>query len=196
MRHHWAMGLLLLFSFLPAHAGEIEGRLILPDEMEKDKIAVWLEGNGATGEIPEETLKISQHGAMFAPDFIVISAGQSIEMPNDDDIAHNVFSYSETKQFNLGIYPKGETKIVNFETPGIVEMYCSIHRQMSATVFVAPSPLRTQADENGSFRFADIPPGAYALKVWSKKLDVQTYPVNVSAKRPTRVNFTPSITTE
>ncbi len=196
MRHHGVMGLLLLFSFFPAHAGEIEGSLILPDEMKKDRIAVWLEGEGATGEIPKETPTISQQGAKFAPDFIVISAGQAIEMPNDDDIAHNVFSYSETKPFNLGIYPKGQTKIVSFNTPGIVEMYCSIHRQMSATVFVAPSPLRTQSDENGLFGFADIPPGTYALKVWSKKLDVQTYPVRVSARRPTRVEIEPSIAAE
>ena len=54
--------------------------------------------------------------------------------PNDDPIYHNVFSLSRARTFNLGRFPRGESRAVRFDKPGIVKVFCDIHSHMSAAV--------------------------------------------------------------
>jgi plastocyanin len=61
---------------------------------------------------------------------LTIKVGDTIKFLNEDPWSHNVFSLSPAKKFDLGSYPKGESKTVTFDTPGIVEIECSIHPQM------------------------------------------------------------------
>lgn len=61
---------------------------------------------------------------------LTIRVGDSIKFLNEDPWSHNVFSLSATKNFDLGLYPKGQSKSVTFDKPGQVEIECSIHPQM------------------------------------------------------------------
>ena len=61
---------------------------------------------------------------------MTIRVGDSIRFLNEDPWVHNVFSLSPAKKFDLGSYPKGESKTVTFDAPGEVEIECSIHPQM------------------------------------------------------------------
>jgi len=61
---------------------------------------------------------------------LTINTGDSIKFLNEDPWLHNVFSLSPVKNFDLGSYPKGESKSVVFDKPGVVEIECSIHPQM------------------------------------------------------------------
>ena len=61
---------------------------------------------------------------------LTIKVGDSIKFLNEDPWSHNVFSLSATKNFDLGSYPKGQSKSVTFDKPGQVEIECSIHPQM------------------------------------------------------------------
>ncbi len=116
---------------------------------------------------PREPARISQHKARFTPAFLVVCAGQAVEMPNDDSITHNVFSYSKPNAFDLGLYPKGERRSVTLAHPGVVRIYCSIHKSMKGTIFVAPSPYSAVVDSEGSFEIRGVPAGSYLLKLWS-----------------------------
>jgi plastocyanin len=69
-----------------------------------------------------------QREARFAPPFLAIAAGQSVAMENDDAIYHNVFSFSKSNDFDLGLYPAGESRTVTFRYAGVVRTYCSILR--------------------------------------------------------------------
>jgi plastocyanin len=113
---------------------------------------------------------IRQHGARFEPDFVVVTVGQEIQMPNDDTIYHNVFSYSEPNDFDLGLYASGESLSLRFEHPGLVRIYCSIHEAMDGLIFVAPTSLHTMVDEQGQFEISAVPDGRYRLHVWSERL--------------------------
>jgi plastocyanin len=126
---------------------------------------VWVEG--VKKERPlEGELRISQSGAKFDPAFLIVPTGKTVQMPNDDTIAHNVFSYSTPKQFNLGIYPKGETKSVVFDKPGKIDLFCSIHRHMHAVIFVVPTTWFAEADAESKFSIKGLPAGKYAVKAW------------------------------
>src|SRR5262245_28792747 len=77
---------------------------------------------------------INQKGAAFSPHVLPIVAGTTVEWPNHDDIFHNVFSISEAKPFDLGLYKDPETKRVTFDKPGRVDAFCSIHKAMNCVV--------------------------------------------------------------
>jgi len=67
---------------------------------------------------------------------ITISVGDSIRFKNEDPFFHNIFSLSDLKTFDLGSFPKGQSKTVSFDQPGKVEVECAIHPEMYMEVTV------------------------------------------------------------
>jgi len=65
-----------------------------------------------------------------------IKVGPTIQFKNLDPYFHNVFSLSDTKLFDLGSYPQGQSRSVTFDKPGTVEVECAIHPLMKMTVEV------------------------------------------------------------
>jgi len=180
---------LALFLLLasPAFGGEVRGKVGLgvtgANVEEAGPIVVYLESAGPqplTFQLPKRPLEIHQHDASFTPAFIVIAAGETVVMPNDDVIFHNVFSYSTPNDFDLGLYPRGESRSKTFSYPGVVRVYCSIHESMSATIFVAPSIWHSLADAKGEFEIKDVPPGKYRLRTWNRRLPPATQLVEVT----------------
>ena len=86
-----------------------------------------------------------------------------------DAIFHNVFSLSKPRSFDLGNYPKGQTRKVVFPVPGIVYVYCHLHPNMAASIVVTPNQWSAKADEDGNFHLAGVPPGKYTAVAWHKK---------------------------
>ena len=70
------------------------------------------------------TKKITQKGAMFTPNVLPVLVGTTVEWPNHDDIFHNVFSMSEPKMFDLGLYKDPEVKRVTLDKPGRIDVFC------------------------------------------------------------------------
>ncbi|MCR9145010.1 MAG: methylamine utilization protein [bacterium] len=79
---------------------------------------------------------VSQKDKQFAPTELKIKTGDSVSFRNDDPFFHNVFSFSETRVFDLGSYPQGETRKVVFDKPGEVEVECAIHENMKLKIIV------------------------------------------------------------
>lgn len=179
----------------PEEKGRIQGRvtLSLPDvPLEKlGPIVVYLEALEGRLEydLPEVQPVLTQKHARFSPSLLVIAAGQTVSMPNQDDVLHNVFSFSKPKSFDLGLYRKGEEKEVLFSEPGVVRVYCSIHASMNATIFVAPSPYTAVANRAGGFSIGGIPPGRYRLATWCQKLPALERTVDVRADEVSSVSL-------
>jgi plastocyanin len=132
-------------------------------------VAVWVNTSDG-GPAPAGRLTITQRNLEFSPSLLVITAGQTVAMPNEDDVAHNVFSSSSARAFNLGIYPKGQNKEVTFTEPGIVDLRCSMHRRMGATIVVSPSRHHAIGHVGERFEIANVPAGTYELRAWSRDL--------------------------
>jgi plastocyanin len=167
-----------------AAGGELRGRvaLDLPGARLADfgPVVLYLEGRaGAPASAGRPELR--QHDAQFSPGFLAVAAGASVAMPNDDDIFHNVFSFSSPNQFDLGLYPSGESRKVAFRHPGVVKVYCSIHEGMSATIFVAPTRWFAVAADDGRYAIPDVPPARYRLWTWAEKLPETERDVEVGA---------------
>jgi hypothetical protein len=110
---------------------------------------------------------MARHGGQFVPSFLVVVAGQTVSMPNEDEVAHNVYSLSTTKQFNLGYYARGEHKTVTFDRPGLVEMLCVIHSFMRAKILVVPNKYYATVAADGSFHIRNVPAGTFTLTFWT-----------------------------
>ena len=67
---------------------------------------------------------------------LTIHAGDTVHFRNEDPWFHNIFSLSDLKTFDLGSYPKGESKAVVFDKPGEAEIECAIHPEMYMVIEV------------------------------------------------------------
>jgi plastocyanin len=163
-----------------AVAGELAGRA------GEGYVAVWLEGS-LPKDVPAP-ITIAQRGVKFTPDFVVVVAGQRVEFPNEDNVAHNVYSASDAKQLNLGVYEKGESRSVVFEQPGLVQLHCWLHKRMNADIIVVPNRFHADA-RSGTFRITGVPAGTYRLVAMLRDGTRRTKNVTVAATGVLAVDF-------
>jgi plastocyanin len=135
-------------------------------------------------------VEIVQRQETFAPRVVAVPVGSVVAFPNDDPIYHNVFSLSRARAFNLGRFPRGQSKEERFDKPGIVRVFCDIHSHMSATVAVFSHPWFAIPDGEGRFELPELPPGERAITAWHERLGETTQRVRVEAGRPAVIDFT------
>lgn len=79
---------------------------------------------------------VGQKNKAFTVKHLVVKAGDTVDFTNADPFFHNVFSLSDAKTFDLGSYPKGQSKSVTFDQAGQVEVECAIHPTMHMVIEV------------------------------------------------------------
>ena len=126
------------------------------------------------------TFQMVTRGKMVVPHVLAIPAGSTVSFPNDDPISHNLFSLSSSNSFDLGLYRRGAGKSQRFDTPGIVNVYCNVHPNMSAVIHVLDTPYYAFADANGNYSIAEVAPGRYRLVAWNEQGGETESPVEVT----------------
>lgn len=79
---------------------------------------------------------VSQKGKTFSAKRLTVQKGDSVKFVNDDPFAHNIFSLSDAKSFDLGSYGQGLAKSVVLDQPGLVEVECAVHPDMKLLIEV------------------------------------------------------------
>jgi plastocyanin len=140
------------------------------DPLDRRRSVVYLETapRSAFEASDERRARMDQRHERFDPHVLAIVAGTWVDFPNDDSTYHNVFSFSKTKEFNLGRYAAGRSKAVRFERPGIVRVFCDIHSHMSAFILVFAHRFFAVTDDEGRYRLEGVPPGSYTVIVWNE----------------------------
>jgi plastocyanin len=134
---------------------------------EFDRMVIMLEGGKATPR-PIQTAVIEQRNGRFEPDLVVVPVGSTVQFPNADPIFHNVFSLARAQSFDLGFFPKGQSRSVKFSREGIIQVYCHIHANMYAAIVVTASPWYARPSADGDFSWNNIPAGHYRVVAWHK----------------------------
>ena len=136
------------------------------------------------------TTKVAQKDAVFSPHVLPIMVGTTVEWPNNDTICHNVFSMSDAKPFDLGLY-KGNPpeKRLTFDQPGRVDVFCSIHANMHCVVLVLDNAYFSSTDAEGHYVIANVPPGTYKVKAWHERLPADDREIVVPAAGEVRADF-------
>ncbi len=132
---------------------------------------------------------IVQKDATFEPHVLPIVVGTTVRWPNEDDIFHNVFSMTETQDFNLGFYKKEKVPEVLFDKLGRVDVFCAIHTNMHCIILVLPNPYFAVADSRRHFVIKDVPAGTYRLRAWQERLPPQVREITVKADGDSHVDF-------
>ncbi|MCI0418966.1 MAG: hypothetical protein L0312_07075 [Acidobacteria bacterium] len=161
----------------------------LPAVDEFGRLAIYLEGL----QLPEGTpvqAQLDQRNTRFEPEILVVPVGSTVSFPNSDPVFHNVFSLSNAKQFDLGYYPAGQSRTVKFHRPGVVQVYCHLHPQMSAAILVVSSAWHTKPQKDGTFSLSGIPPGTQTVVAWHKSAGFFKRKVEVSETGSVEVDFT------
>lgn len=135
---------------------------------------------------------VVQKDANFEPHVLPIAVGTTVKWPNSDDIFHNVFSMSEAKEFNLGLY-KDKVPAILFDKPGRVDVFCSIHTRMHCIILVLPSPFFGKSDDRGRYIIHDVPAGTYKLKAWHERLPSQIREITVPESGEVKADFVLSL---
>jgi len=157
---------LSLFLSSIASAGTITGTVKVKGDQ---PAVVYVETATGTFAAPKAHPRVDQKGMQFIPYLLPVVVGTTVDFANNDAVNHNVFS-PDNEGYNLGTWPKGESKSYTFKKAGVYTQLCSIHPEMEAFVIVLENPFFVVADKDGKFKIADVPDGHYVLKVFSKKL--------------------------
>ncbi len=163
-----------MIAALPLAAANVTGKITFVTKRGQNPVPaetlVWVEPvSGRAPRVAPATFQIVTRNKTLVPHVLAIPVGSTVAFPNDDPISHNLFSLSSNNAFDLGLYRKGAGKSQKFETPGIVNVYCNVHPNMSAVIHVMATPYFAFADEKGNFSVTNVPAGKYRLVAWNEQ---------------------------
>jgi len=125
----------------------------------------------------------------FTPRTIAVPVGSTIRFANSDPIRHNVFSVSPGNRFDLGLYGQGPGRVQRFDRPGVVRIFCNVHRTMSAFVLVLETPFHAAPDAQGRFELPGLPEGPGTLHVWHPRAEPWSHALRVPLGEPVTVTL-------
>jgi len=109
---------------------------------------------------------LDQRAMKFVPHVLPVVLGTTVEFANNDKSWHNVYSKSEAKSFDLGLFAPGKSRSATFDKPGVVRILCNVHPNMEAFIVVKEHPYIAAPDNRGNFRIDGVPLGKFRLQIW------------------------------
>ena len=168
----------------PDH-GALTGRAVVRGKPTAD-VVVWLDA--PTAPRPrEQRFVMRQRNMEFSPRVLAAPVGATVDLPNNDRVFHNVFSYTNGKPFDLGLYPTGASKRITLDRAAVNRLYCNIHPHMAAYIVAVDSPYYATSDRSGSFSIASVPAGRYTYHAWRSGADMLSATVTVGDGQPFEV---------
>ena len=153
----------------PKRPGSLKGHITIDGKPMEGVGLVML--YPASGKYTRRTRKqrvVEQRDKTFLPHLLAVQPGSTVAFPNFDGIYHNVFSISQTKKFDIGLYKDGDTRELKFDKPGLVRLGCNIHAKMASFIFVVDAPAYVVVEGDKEFNFRSLAPGKYKVKAWSE----------------------------
>ncbi|MEO5510895.1 MAG: carboxypeptidase regulatory-like domain-containing protein [Longimicrobiales bacterium] len=176
----------------PSPAKRVANRYVgaaSPAKQQSLPVIVFLRGAGlpaARGAAKPQIM--TQRDTVFSPSFLIVPRGSSVGFQNLDPFYHNVFSYSKAKRFDLGRFPKPESKSISFDKVGAIDVFCEIHSSMRAVVLVTDNDFHAELQPDGSYSLPGVPAGRYELVVWHPDRGQKVVPITVPASGVLTIN--------
>jgi plastocyanin len=123
----------------------------------------------AESKLPGERV-IDQRHETFLPLVTLIRKGGHVIFTNNDTTMHQVYSFSDIRQFAFEIDEGERSEPVVFDKPGVAAIGCNIHDQMITYVYVAAQPFAALSGATGKVTIGNLPDGQYRGTVWHPQL--------------------------
>jgi plastocyanin len=107
----------------------------------------------------------------FVPHVLVVRVGTEVAFPNSDTVAHQVYSFSPAKRFQLALYRGHAHPPLLFDKPGVVVLGCNIHDNMLGYILVTPAPYFGRTDAAGRLELSELPAGEYEVVLWNPRFN-------------------------
>lgn len=114
---------------------------------------------------------MGQVDRQFVPFVLVVRVGTEVAFPNSDTVAHQVYSFSPAKRFQLALYRGHAHPPLSFDKPGLVVLGCNIHDNMLAYIYVTPAPYFGKTDASGRLTLEEMPAGEYQVELWNPRFN-------------------------
>lgn len=144
-------------------------------------VLIWLVDQNGHEIRRDEPAVLDQENLEFTPNILAVRQNDHVRIRNSDPVYHNVFSLSSIKRFDVGRRPQGEYLDVQFDKQGVVEVFCDIHSNMHATIYVVePRTYSWITSHSGDeFSVASLPEGNYTMKVFAPGHNLYTSEITV-----------------
>jgi plastocyanin len=166
-------GLMVLLAILalpvPAWAGDLTVDLKTVSGQPVGNAVVSFKPASGAGAMPPRfngPLEMDQRNIQFDPFILIVPVGSEVSFPNRDKVRHHVYSFSNTKRFEIKLYGHEETHKITFDKTGIVALGCNIHDQMMGFIVVVDTPYVANVGPSGQVTLTNIPAGGGTLTVW------------------------------
>jgi plastocyanin len=132
---------------------------------------------------------IDQKDETFLPLVEILSVGDAVIFRNSDRTRHHVYTFSPlaTPPFDFILKPNETSAPIRLQKPGAVPVGCNIHDFMINYLFVTDARWAAKSDDKGVVTLADVPPGAYTVKLWHPRLRPgaaqPTHPLTVAGEQ-------------
>lgn len=132
---------------------------------------------GYATDAPAEPPELAQSGRAFDKVVLPVVKQSRVQFTNrelEGTLYHNVFTPGPEPKFASGKYRPGDKPFVGpkLTTEGPVTMFCDIHKEMIATIYVVPNDrytlLATAEGDKAPFRIEGIKPGKWTVVAWHR----------------------------
>jgi hypothetical protein len=143
------------------------------------EVAVVLVGN----ESMKDAVSVTLQDGTLSPSTIVMQQGSALRVRNDDDFTHQLFAEG-LKQFDAVETSAGQARQLQIDAEGSYPVFDRLAPHVRGHLHILPKISRIahpQAD--GTFKFEDVAPGTYTLKVFRGGSEVSSVTLEVADKR-------------
>jgi plastocyanin len=169
-----------------ADGGTVTGKVEATPAKYLEETVVYLKG--PKGAAKPQTRIMDQKAMAFIPHVMAVTVGDTVKFQNHDGVVHNVYS-PDNEGFNLGSFKQEEERSYTFNQEGAYSQLCSMHPEMLAYIFVAPTPYAAAVDKKGNFTIANVPPGTWQVAIWNSRLKGAEKSVTVAAGQTVTVSL-------
>jgi plastocyanin len=122
---------------------------------------------------------MDQRNLKFTPTVLALMVGETVDFPNNDKAWHNVYSKGGANDFDLGLYPPGQSRTKKFDKPGVSRILCNAHPDMEGFIVVKDHPFFSTTDSRGNYEIKNVPLGKVHVEFWYPTLEVRSETVEI-----------------
>jgi plastocyanin len=151
-------------------------------------VVVWLDAPSAPRP-RERRFVVHQRNMQFEPRVLVAPVGSTVDLPNNDRVFHNVFSFTNGKPFDSRALSHRREQADHARPrrrePPLLQ-HPSAHGRLHRG---GGQPYYATSDRAGSFSIADVPAGRYTYHAWRSGAETLSATVLVGDGQPLDISW-------